>query len=73
MAMTDDELAAFLGIAGKSGADKTMASITPAERELYDRMANLETEVALWQEGLGPKPKGVIVCGCSRCRPRGRK
>ena len=62
--MTDDELQVFLGVAGKKGAGKIMASITPAKREMYERMANLETEVKLWQAGFGPKPKGVIICGC---------
>jgi len=72
--MTDDELMEFLGI--KRLAPKAapiMATITPEKRALYDRMANLETEVALWQEGLGPKPAGVIICGCGRCRPTRRK
>ena len=26
-----------------------------------DRMANLEIEINLWQHGLGPKPKGVLI------------
>jgi hypothetical protein len=66
--MTDAELEEFLGIARCSAADraKVMATITPAKRAVYESMANLETEVALWQEGLGPKPEGVIICGCGR-------
>jgi hypothetical protein len=73
MPMTDDELMEFLGIkrVGTEGRARIMATITPEKRELYDRVANLETEVALWQDGLGPKPAGVIVCGCGRCRQEG--
>jgi len=61
--MTDTELEAFLGIAGHPMASKVIATTTPALRALYDNMANLETELKLWQDGLGPKPKGVIICG----------
>lgn len=64
--MTDAELQVFLGIAGKKGADKIMASITPEKRALYEKMASLESEVSLWQAGLAPKPTGVIICGCGR-------
>jgi hypothetical protein len=71
MPMTDDELMEFLGIKrlAPEGRAKIMATITPEKRALYDRMANLETEVALWQEGLGPKPDGVIICGCGKRGP----
>ncbi len=64
--MTDAELQVYLGIAGKEGADKIMASITPEKRALYESMAAVETEIELWQLGLAPKPVGVIVCGCGR-------
>lgn len=70
MPMTDTELAAFLGIAGHSKAPKIIAELTPEKRALYDQMANLETEIALWQDGLGPKPTGVIICGCKHHRRR---
>lgn len=61
MAMTDDELAKFLGIAGHPKAQAVIAALPPAKRALYDRMAGLETELTLWQEGLGPKPAGVLL------------
>lgn len=70
MAMTDSELAAFLGIAGKKGADDVIAAIPPVKRKLYDDMARVETELALYVDGLGPKPAGVIICKCGR--PHGR-
>ena len=59
--MTDAELEVFLGIKGTKQCAKIMATITPAQRQLYDSMANLETEVKLWMDGLGPKPKGVLI------------
>lgn len=59
--MTDAELQTFLGIAGTKECAKIMASITPEQRALYDRMAQVEIEAALWVEGLGPKPKGVLI------------
>jgi hypothetical protein len=71
MPMTDAQLEIFLGIANLSDSTraKVMATITPEKRALYDQMAALETELALWQEGLGPKPAGVIICGCGRRGP----
>lgn len=71
MAMSDEQLSAFLGIdrLGWVQRTKIMLTITPDKRALYDRMANLETEVELWQAGLAPKPAGVIICGCGK---RGR-
>jgi hypothetical protein len=68
--MTDAELEVFLGIAGKKGCAEIMATVTPEKRALYERMATLEIEVRLWQEGLGPKPTGVIICGCGKRHKR---
>lgn len=63
MQMTDAELEKFLGIDRCSAADreKVMKSITPAKRSLYEEMARVEMETALWIDGLGPKPKGVLI------------
>jgi hypothetical protein len=71
MPMTDAQLEVFLGIAdlSKTTRAKIMAAVTPEKRKLYDEMAELEVKVKLWQDGLGPKPEGVIICGCGR---RGR-
>jgi hypothetical protein len=73
--MTDAELEVFLGIAGTKECAAIMAKITPEERASYERTADLVMELKLWQEGVGPKPKGVIICGCKRCSPpkKGRK
>lgn len=60
--MTDDEMATFCGLAQDDPLrGKFVATLTPEKRELFERMANLEMEVALWQDGLGPKPQGVLI------------
>ena len=61
MAMSDAELAKFLGIEGEPKADKFIAGLSPEKRAVFDRMAEVENEVALWLEGLGPKPQGVLI------------
>lgn len=59
--MTDQELAKFLGIENEPKRDAFIAALPPKKRELFERMASLEIEVALWQQGLGPKPTGVLI------------
>ena len=71
MPMTDDELAEFLGIKGKQGCGTILANITPAKRAVYEKMRQVETELHLWQQGVGPKPEGVIICGPRQVRSRG--
>lgn len=63
MAMTDDELAAYLGIASAEPEQraKIIAGIPGDRRAVYDRMKEVEIEVALWAEGLGPKPAGILI------------
>lgn len=60
--MTDDELAEWTGLKGKLGCDKFIAALTPKQRAIYERMREVEIELKLWAEGVGPKPKGVIAC-----------
>lgn len=62
--MTDTELAEWLGLARckPEERDKIMASITSERRALYEHMHQVETDLVLWQNGVGPKPEGVIVC-----------
>ena len=60
--MNDEQLAAYLGLTMDPARDQIMANITPETRAMYDRMAQVEMEIALWQQGLGPKPSGVILC-----------
>ena len=59
--MTDEQLAKYLGIEGDTRWPKVIASLTASRRAVYEKMATLETEIELWQSGLGPKPKGVLI------------
>ena len=59
--MTDRQLAVYLGIIDHPKWPEVVASLTKAKRAVYERMATLETEIDLWQHGLGPKPKGVLI------------
>lgn len=61
--MTDRQLAVFLGIIDTPNWPQAIAAIIPTRRAAYERMAKLETEIELWQSGLGPKPAGVLVDG----------
>jgi len=45
--------------------------ISPKKRATYERMAEIEFEVSLYQSGLGEKPKGVIMCGPKQIKQRG--
>lgn len=70
--MTDAELAEFLGITNEPFRDKMIAAMTQNQRALYERMADVERDLNLWQAGVGSKPEGVIVChdrGHKRHRP----
>ena len=58
--MTDAELAEYLHLT-PSEAAIVIPKLTPAKRAVYDRMKQVEIEAALWAEGLGPKPTGVLI------------
>lgn len=60
--MTDDELAAFMGIARAKDRNRILAAVTPAERATYEEMHRVEVEAAAYLAGTGPKPAGVIIC-----------
>jgi hypothetical protein len=60
--VTDDEMATFLGL--KPEEEKRIEFVkllSPEKRALFERMATLEIELKLWQDGLGPKPPGVLI------------
>ena len=60
--MSDEEMATFLGL--PVDEPKRMAvvrALSPAKRAIYERMARLEMELSLWQDGFGPKPSGVLI------------
>lgn len=54
--MTDNELAEFLKL-----DVELIARIKPGERAVYERMAEVEAELALWLAGAGPRPAGVLI------------
>lgn len=60
--MTDLELARFLGIADDERWPTAIANLDPKKRVFYERMADVYAEIQLFEAGLGPKPKGVILC-----------
>lgn len=60
--MTDEQMADFLGFA-KDEPKRILAvqKLAPEKRALFERMATVEVELDLWQQGLGPKPQGVLI------------
>lgn len=60
--MTDEEMAAFVGLSPEEeNRVGFVKGLLPEKRALFERMASLEMEVNLWQDGLGPKPQGVLI------------
>lgn len=71
--MTDRQLAVYLGIIDHPKWPEAVASLTASQRATYERMSTLESEIQLWQDGLGPKPSGVLVDGArTPSQARGR-
>jgi len=60
--MTDGELAIYLGIADHPKWPQYIANMNQAQRATYERMHEVEFDIALWQAGIGPKPTSVILC-----------
>jgi hypothetical protein len=62
--VSDAELAAFLGIddCDPEKVGRYIEAMPPEKRATYERMSEVCIELQLWQDGLGPKPDGVIVC-----------
>jgi len=60
--MTDLELAKFLGIDDDERWPKAIAKLDPVKRANYERMSEVVIEIQLYDAGLGPKPKNVIIC-----------
>jgi hypothetical protein len=58
--MTDSELAEYLHLTPADAA-VVIPKLTTQRRAVYDRMKQVEIEAALWSEGLGPKPQGVLI------------
>lgn len=62
--MTDAELSGFLGLSEYEPevAQRVINALPTEKRAVFERMAQVEHELKLWQLGLGPKPSGAIVC-----------
>jgi hypothetical protein len=58
--MTDEQLTAYLHLT-PAEAEIVIPKLSPQRRATYERMASLETEIFLWQNGLGPKPSNVLM------------
>lgn len=71
--MTDEELAKFLGIDNDERWPRVVAKLDPKKRAAYERMAQLEMELALYGAGLCPKPKGAILCYPHKHKPRRKR
>ncbi len=60
--MTDEEMATFLGLTPEEeNRVGFVKGLSPEKRALFERMASLEMELQLWEDGLGPKPQGVLI------------
>lgn len=63
--LTDDELIRFLGLDAadfKNEAHKARFLEKIADkRATYERMYEMTVELQLYEQGLAPKPKGVLV------------
>jgi hypothetical protein len=58
--MTDEQLTAYLHLT-PAESEIVIPKLSPQRRATYERMASLETEIFLWQNGLGPKPTDVLM------------
>lgn len=59
--LTDEELVKWLGIENEPKALQVVKKLSSGHRRAYERMALVYQEIRLWEQGLGPKPKGVIL------------
>lgn len=60
--MTDEEMATYLGFEPDEPKRLDLVrALSPEKRALFERMAVVEIEMQLWQDGLGPKPAGVLI------------
>lgn len=60
--MTDAELLEYLGLPDGPDEQAFIANLSATHRATYERMHEVEGDIKLWQEGVGPKPTGVILC-----------
>jgi hypothetical protein len=60
--MTDDELLKYLGLPDGPDERLYVASLSRGHLSAYERMREAEEDIALWQAGVGPVPRRVIIC-----------
>jgi hypothetical protein len=62
--MTDAQLVEFLGLSSydPQPVAQFIAAMPPERRATYERMHEASIGLQLWQQGVVPKPQGVIVC-----------
>jgi hypothetical protein len=58
--MTDDDLTKFLGLT-PAEAEVILPTLTQSLRQTYERLHDAEMAIRLWQQGVAPLPKGIIV------------
>jgi hypothetical protein len=66
--MTDLELARFLCPDDVELGVRFVVKATPEKRAAYERMSEVCDEIELHAAGVGPKPRGVIMCGPKQVR-----
>ena len=73
--MTDDQLIEFLGLGRCSDEQRArvLRGITAARRAVYERMAEVELQLRLWEHGLGPRPRDVLIDGVRAVRRQRRR
>jgi hypothetical protein len=67
VSMTDDELLEYLGLPDGPDERLYLARLKPQSRAAYERMHEIEQDIKLWQEGVGPRPDAIL------CFPHAKK
>jgi hypothetical protein len=60
--MTDAELLEYLGLPDGPDEQAFVARMPLKLRNFYGRLRETEEDIRLWQQGVAPKPTGVILC-----------
>ena len=69
--MTDEALLKYLCLENNPMGITVIQALSPAKRACYERMAAIELELQLWQDGVGPKPNVMIDTERGTRRRRG--
>jgi hypothetical protein len=66
--VTDAELAEVCCPSDPAKGLRFVAALTPEKRALLERMEDVYQRMRLYEEGLGPKPTDVRICGVNEIR-----